>query len=617
VSSEMLSHTGLSNIHFGILGTLEVQIGAVPCPLGPFKQRVVLALLLCNANSIVPVDLLAEALWGDDLPRTAYKNLQVYISTLRRILFSGNGQARLAYRIRGYQIELNTSELDAMLFGELAQQGRMALRDGAVASAARTLEAALAMWRDDALMDLRGVPAIEAEAVRLENRRLSVYEDWFEAELDIGNHAHVLDTIEDMVRRHPMRERLRTAQFVALSRCGRRAEALAEYEELRQLLARELGLRPSPALARLYQAILADDPSLDASRGTSGPARLFADTTAHLNQLTRDLADFTGRERLTGQLTGQLASAVQSQSRQVRVTVISGPPGVGKTALAVHVGHLLMKERADGQILVRQRSASGRPRPPVEILGELLRSFGLGSRLPRGLEERAALYRSWLAERKMLIILDDASDESQVRPLLPGAGETEVLVTSRRHLGGLEAANHVTLEPFEVAEAVALLAKVAGDDRVRQSPDAAERIAVACGMMPLAIRISGAKLNAEPRTTLADLAARLEDERYLLDELSVGDLTIRACAAEYERELAGRDAGSFLRLGMLPASHFTVDDFAGVLNGSGHDAAGVLDRLVAANVVSNLTQPDGGGQRVFSIPRWLRLYARERLHASS
>ncbi len=380
----------MSDIHFGVLGTLEVQIGAAPCPLGPFKQRVVLALLLSNANSIVPVDLLAEALWGDFLPRTAYKNLQVYISTLRRILFSGNGQARLAYRIRGYQIELNTSELDALLFNDLAHQGRMALRDGAVASAARTLEAALAMWRGDALMDLRGVPAIEAEAVRLENRRLSVYEDWFEAELAIGNHAHVLDAIEDMVRRHPMRERLRTAQFVALNRCGRRAEALAEYEELRQLLSRELGLQPSPVLARLYQAILTDDPVLDAPRGTSGPVRLFADTTAHLNQLTRDLADFTGRE----EFTGRLVSAVQAESRQVQVTVISGPPGVGKTALAVHAGHLLMRERADGQILVRLRSASGDARPAGGILGELLRSFGLGSRLPRGLEERAASGRA-------------------------------------------------------------------------------------------------------------------------------------------------------------------------------------------------------------------------------
>ena len=349
----------MSDIHFGVLGTLEVRIGNVPCQLGPFKQRVVLALLLCNANSIVPVDLLAEALWGDDLPRTAYKNLQVYISTLRRILFSGNGQARLAYRIRGYQIELSTSELDALLFGDLAHQGRMALRDGAVASAARTLEAALAMWRGDALMDLRGVPAIEAEAVRLENRRLSVYEDWFEAELAIGNHAHVLDVIEDLVRRHPMRERLRISQFVALNRCGRRAEALAEYDELRQLLARELGLRPSPALARLYQAILADDPSLDAPHGSTGPTRLFADTTAHLNQLTRDLEDFTGRERLTSQLVG----AVQAQSRPGRVTVLSGPPGVGKTALAVHVGHLLMKERADGQILVRMRTAAWRRAP--------------------------------------------------------------------------------------------------------------------------------------------------------------------------------------------------------------------------------------------------------------
>lgn len=611
-------------MQFGILGSLEARTGNVPCLLGPFKQRVVLALLLCSANRIVPVDLLADALWGDDLPRTAYKNLQVYISTLRRLLFAGDGMTRLTYRIRGYQMQLSSDELDSLTFEDMTHEGRQALRGGAVAAAARTLETALTMWRGDALMDLRTVPAIDAEATRLEKRRLSVYEDWIEAELAIGNHAHILDSIEDLVRRHPMRERLRSSQFIALYRCGRQAEALAEFDELRQLLARELGLQPSAALGRLYQSILVDDPSLAAPRGgaavslaplrdAAAPALAVADTTAHLNQLTRDLEDYTGRDRLTG----LLVNAVRAERRSARVTLLIGPPGIGKTALAVHVGHSVITSFPDGQIIVRLRSPSGRPRSSAEVLGELLRSFGLDARLPRTVEERAALYRSWLAERNLLIILDDARDEAQVRPLLPGVGGSEVLVTSRHYLGGLEAARHVTLEPFSAAEGVRLLGLIAGPDRIGPARADAECIVTACAGVPAAIRICGAKLASQPRVTLADFAAKLDDERRLLDEMSVGDLAIRRYAAEYERDLTARDRMAFLRVGLLPGNRFSTADFAKVLGVPPDDAEIVLDRLTSVSVIMSSAGPDTPGDPTFSVPPWLLAYARERMHTST
>lgn len=593
---------------FGILGQLEARVGDARVLLGPLKQRIVLALLLCNANSIVPVQALIDALWGDEVPRTAYKNLQVYASTLRHLLFGEHGTARLEFRIRGYQLSVSPAELDVLTFEDLARRGRSALRDGQVLTAARELKAALGTWRGDALEDLRAVPVIDTEVRRLEQRRQSVYEDWIEAELAIGNHHRVLDTIEDLVRQFPTRERLRSAQLTAYYRCGRQAEALAEYDELRQTLARELGLQPTPALTRLYQAILTDDPSLQPPRGSADPARVTADTRAHLSQLTRDLDDFTGRAGVTR----SLLRGLRSRSR-ARVTVITGPPGAGKTALAVHVGHAALTSFPDGQLLVRLRSDTGRPRSPTEVLGELLSAFGLGSRLPRNQAERAALYRSWLAGRTLLIILDDAHSEPQVRPLLPGAGGSAVLITSRVQLTGLEAARHEALGPLSVTEAVELLAALAGSDRLQDSASDAKRIVVTCAMVPLAVRICGARLATQPWLTVADLADRLTDERRLLDEITAGDLTIRDCAAEYTRDLAPRDIPTFERLGLLPGNRFTVADFAAALGCQEPEAEQALVRLSGAGVL----QPEANGAPAFTIPGWLRAYARERLDRHS
>jgi DNA-binding SARP family transcriptional activator len=593
---------------FGILGQLEARIGDAPIMLGPLKQRIVLALLLCNANSIVPIEALAEALWGSELPRTAYKNLQVYVSTLRHLLFGDDGMARLAFRIRGYQISVSAAELDVLTFTDLARRGRTALRDGQMATAARLLKAALATWRGEALEDLRAVPLIGAEVRRLEQRRESVYEDWIEAELALGHHHQILDTIEDLVRRHPTRERLRSAQFTAFYRCGRQAEALAEFDELRQLLARELGLQPTPALNSLYQAILTDDPSLQTPRGTGGPLQVTGDTRAHLSQLTRDLDDFSGRAEVTASLLRGLKSRPPA-----RVTVITGPPGLGKTALAVHVGHAALTTFPDGQLLIRLRSENGRPRSATEVLGELLHAFGLGFGMPRSQAERAALYRSWLAERTLLIILDDAHSETQVRPLLPGAGGSAVIITSRVHLTGLEAARHVALEPFSAAEAIDLLTMLTGEERVHTARTDAERIAATCAMVPLAVRICGARLATQPWLAVANLADRLDDERRLLDELTAGDLTIRDCALEYKRDLVPRDGASFDQLGLLPANRFTPTDFASVANCEESEAEQALVRLAAAGVV----RAEANGGLAFSVPGWLRAYARERVSAGA
>ena len=272
------SREGLRGIFFSLLGPLEVRSAAEPVMAGPLKQRIALAILLCHANKVVPVSDLSDAIWGTDTPRTAHKNLQVHISLLRGLLFPGDGAERLAYRYPGYRIQVGPAELDVLAYQQLVRDGRGAARHGDIQLAASTLHRALRMWRGDALADLASVPAVGAEAAHLNNHRAAVYEDWAEAELQLGNHALILEEIEEMVRRHPTRERLRRVQLLALSRSGRHVEALAEYDDLRVTLSREFGLEPSGALQHLYQAILSGQPGGGAARGSgrSDTARLAA-----------------------------------------------------------------------------------------------------------------------------------------------------------------------------------------------------------------------------------------------------------------------------------------------------------------------------------------------------
>jgi DNA-binding SARP family transcriptional activator len=258
-------------ISFSILGPMTAELqtaesGARPVELdaGPFKQRLLLALLLCRCNSVVLVEQLIDTLWWDGPPRTAHKNIQVYISHLRKLLAADGQPSRLRYRPPGYQLVLTPAEVDALRFEDLSRAGRLALRRGDPHTAAGSMRQALGLWRGPALADLQLSPALREEATRLDDRRLSVYEDWFEAELLLGNHAEVLEQIESVIRAHPLRERLRSHQLTALYRGGRQAEALAEYDNHRQLLAAELGLDPSPALRRLYQNILSGHPALNA-----------------------------------------------------------------------------------------------------------------------------------------------------------------------------------------------------------------------------------------------------------------------------------------------------------------------------------------------------------------
>ncbi|MHA6757818.1 AfsR/SARP family transcriptional regulator [Streptacidiphilus sp. PAMC 29251] len=582
------------------------------------KQRIVLGLLLCRANRIVSVDAFCEALWSDRPPRTAHKNLQVYVSALRKALGSGGCSPSqvLVRRPPGYLMHVQAEQLDVLRFEELARGGRLAARNGDSTQAAHLLGSAVGMWRGPALSDLASVPALAGEAEQLEDRYLTVYEDWSEAELALGHHAQRVDDIDELARRHPYRERLRHAQMLALYQSGRQAEALAQFESMRQLLVRELGMRPSPVLGRLYEAILAGDPALDPR-----PAARAAPVVIHVDrtQLPRDVADFTGRSAEVGQLLGALdggaVGGAGGGGAAHRTAVVSGLPGAGKTALAVHCAHQLGEQFPDGRILVRLRTPADRPRAAAEVLAELLRGTGFTGPLPRGLDERGALHRAQLADRRMLVILDGAVDETQVRPLFPGAGESRVLVTSRRHLAGLEAAEHVVLRPMTPGDATDLLSRLIGPDRVAAEPGTARRLVETCGLLPLPIRIVGANLAGLRHLTLSHYADRLDDERQLLDELVAGDLQVRPLLDSSYQDLSVADRATLCGIGSLADAEFGLPEAAEALGVGLPRAEKAVERLIAAHLVLVAAGNGGSEGACYRLPLPIRAYARERARA--
>ncbi|MFC4031840.1 BTAD domain-containing putative transcriptional regulator [Streptomyces polygonati] len=597
-------------LRFGILGALEAHTGARALRLGPLKQRIVLGLLLCRANRVVSVDAFCDALWSGRPPRTAHKNLQVYVSALRKELrgcgdrSDDEGQA-LIRRPPGYLIQVRSEQLDLLRFEELARGGRLAVRGGDLTHAAHLLGTAVSMWRGPALSDLASVPALANEAEQLEERYLTVYEDWCQAELALGHHAQHVDDIDGLARRHPYRERLRHAQMLALYQSGRQTEALAQFEAMRQMLVRDLGMQPSPVLARLYEAILSGDAALDPSPAPQArPIVIRHDRT----QLPADLADFTGRAAQVRRLTERVGSPAANP-----VTVITGPPGVGKTALAVHGAHQVAERFPDGRLLVRLRTPQGRPRPAAEVLVELLRRIGVSGQLPRGPQERAALYRTHLAELRMLVVLDGAFDEAQVRPMLPGAGESRAVVTSRRRLLGLEAAEHLDLPPMDEPEALDLLGRLIGAERAAAEPVTARLLVETCGLLPLPVRIVGANLAGLSHLTLAHYARRLADERQLLDELTAGDLRVRPRLESCYQDLHPHDRATLRRIGLLPDQPFGLREAAIALGTALPAAEKALESLMAAHLLLvHAWSTDGPCYR---LPVPFRAYARERARA--
>jgi DNA-binding SARP family transcriptional activator len=586
-----------------ILGPLEVLDGVEWRSIGAAKWRALLALLAVEADQVVSVDRIGMELWGDTPPKTVNSQVHGYAARLRRLLGDGAGRL-LVTQSPGYRLRIAPDDTDVGRFAALVEQGRSALRGGDTDQAADRLAEALALWRGSAFQDVPATPLIQAETVRLNALRASAREDLAEVWLARGEHRAVVTELAELIVEEPLRERARELQMLALYRNGQQAEALGVYEEIRALLADQLGVDPSPSLRHRHEQILRADPALapvesrePAPTGVVGP----------VYQLPPDTPDFTDRDEQLATVLETLTS--RSDSGSPSIVVVAGAPGVGKSSLAVHAAYVVRMEFPDGQLYLDLAGTSATPRDPAVVLVEVLRALGVtGQWVPDGLDARASLYRSLLARRRMLLVLDDAAHVSQVRPLLPPTGSCAVVITSRRQVTDLPGARLVELDVLEPWAARQLFATIVGEGRVAAEPDQADAILRFCGYLPLAIRISGGRLAGRRAWPLRVLHDRLEDESRRLNELRVGELGVRASFDLSLRSLPAAAVQAFAMLGLLGAQAVPGWVLGPLLDRQDPDE--ILDLLVDANLV-RLTGIDAVGQPRYRLHDLLRAYALE------
>lgn len=571
-------------MRFQVLGPLRVEVDGRAVPLGGTKQRMVLAHLLLNAGRPVRAAQLVDVLWGADPPTSAAANLQTYVWRLRRALPLDG----LVTSGTGYELRTPPGSVDAWLFRDACARAR-AERDPAVALA--ELRAAERLWRGDPLADLPAVPAWEAELSGLSEARIAATEDRLALQVRLGEHGSVIEELAVLLAEHPYRERLWQQYLLALAGAGRRADALAAYADVRARFVENLGVEPGPALRDAHAAVLRDEAPRDA---------------AAVHQLPADLPDFVGREDAVAGLLSALAP--RPGTFAAPVAVVSGPPGTGKSVLALHVAHRLRDAYPDGQFYAGLDATGDRPAEPAAVLADFLHALGVfGAGLPDGATARAALFRSRLAGRRVLVVLDDAATAAQVRPLLPADGGCAVLVTARSRLPELTGAHDVELTVFDAAESTRLLAAVAGADRVAAEAGHAADIVEFCGRLPLAIRIAGTRLAGRRAWSLRTLRDRLADESTRLGELRVGDLAVRRSFELSVRQLPEAGVRAFGRLALLGGREFPAWAVDALLGRPAHD---VLDLLVDANLVA-LAGPGRGGHPQYALHSLLHCHARE------
>jgi DNA-binding SARP family transcriptional activator/tetratricopeptide (TPR) repeat protein len=563
---------------FGLLGPVEGRLDGRPLNLGPRKQRLVLAALLLAANRPLSTERLVDLTWPDAPPPTARTAIHGRISRLRAVL-AGLPGASLDSTGSGYTLRIDPGVIDAHRFTALLATARAA---GTDEQAESLYDEALGLWRGPALDGTTTEDVRRELCGDLEEARLQAVDELADVRLRLGLHRDLVVGLTSHLAAHPTRERTAGQLALALYRCGRASDALEVCRRTRLRLHDDLGIDPGPELGAVEVAILRKDESL--ALPTRQQPRVAV--PAHL---PAGVAGFTGRAAEVRRLTELFSDA---GAAAVPIAVISGPAGVGKSALAVHCGHELAGRYHDGQLHVNLRGYDlDEPMPPVDALARFLRALGLpAAQVPADQEEAVLAYRSLLAGRRVLVVLDNAGSAEQVRPLLPGAPGCAVLVTSRDELRGLAALDGawpLRLDVLAPAESLALLRRMVGADRLAAEPDAAAELARLCDHLPLALRIAGAHLAARPAWPVAEYVRELaEDSR--LGKLAIPEDPRAAVGTAFDlsyRVLAPRTQLLFRRLGLVPGQDFTVDVAATLAGCSQQEAAAELDRLTTAHLV--------------------------------
>ncbi|MFE2726279.1 BTAD domain-containing putative transcriptional regulator [Kitasatospora sp. NPDC059327] len=595
-----------NTLRFQVLGPVQARRGQEALALGSPQQQAVLTCLLLQQGRLVTTQDLVDGIWGERPPPQAIAALRTYVSRLRTVI-EPHREVRAPAAVLvslpdGYALRISPDALDLTVFESTVSEAAAARADGDPVEAHRLLVSALALWSGRAIPGVPG-PYADTQRLRLAERHVTVWEERCAAALEIGLHTEVVAELSSLTAEHPLRERLRELLMLALYRCGRQAEALGVYTDTRKLLIEELGVEPGAGLSSMHARILAGDPTLTAPHpprpALSGSREEPATGAPAPAQLPADVSDFSGRAGLVAELRAVLQGAT---GQAVVVTSLAGIGGVGKTTLAVHVAHSVRADFPDGQLYVDLRGAGASPADPAVVLGDFLHSLGTAE-VPDSLEQRAALYRSLLANRRMLILLDNARDADQLRPLIPGVSGSAVLATSRSRLAGIPGAHLVDVEELTPAEALALFSAIVGEQRVASEPEAALAVVTSCGFLPLAVRIAAARLAGRPRWSVSDLARRLADQRRRLDELQLGNLAVETTIGLGYGQLRPDEARAFRLLSLVDSPDLPLDAAAALLGEDEARAEQLTEALVEANMLECFTP---GRYRYHDL---LRLYA--------
>ena len=638
---------------FLLLGPLTVRLPDREVQVSAPRQRVVLATLLLNANHVVSVERIARYVWDGAQPPSAAATVRTYVMRLRQAL-GEQAAARIVTRAPGYLIGLDEQESDLGQFTAHRRRAACLAESGDLAGSAAELARALALWRDDPLADIPSQTLRDVEGRYLNELRLQTLEMRFDAELALHRHAELVPELWRLVRQHPMREALVGRLMLALFRSGRQSEALDLYQRTRAVLVEQLGAEPSAALREVQRRILSaeDRPEAPArAHPADRPGRFRAPPTPgapadpdpaarsarpaeararpHPSEAREAPLSWDGPGRPRPAQLPAVAPVLSARAEQLKelhrilttaepptgsvtTAVVTGRGGIGKSALALRAAHALRGRFAHGQ-LYADLGGGSRPLAPGAVLLRFLADLGVPrAAIPGSEAEREALYRSLTSGNRVLVLLDDAHDSAQIRPLVPGSGGSRLLVTSRRRLADLDSAQTVALPPLDEAGSLELLGSVIGSARVEAEPQAARQVVAVCAGVPLAIRIAGARQLERPHRSLADLAQRLTATHRLLDELHTGGLGIRTCLDADHTGLRRRPpngldpAAVFTLLGATNASYTSRGRVAALLGCSEERAEEALDALVEAHL---LHPPRAGRYRLDAL---LQAYARER-----
>ncbi|WP_107056095.1 BTAD domain-containing putative transcriptional regulator [Streptomyces griseus] len=614
-------------LSFQVLGPLKVSVDGRPLLLRSARQRTVLAVLLLTPGRAVSVDALTDAVWHRDPPATARNQIAICVSALRKTFRDEAGvDGLIETLLPGYVLHREDHYVDVADLYESAADARAAVEAGDASEAAARFEDALALWSGPVLDGMDG-SALSGEVGRISELRTNLTEEYAAVQLQQGRYRSVVECLRPVVGEHPLREYARAILMQAYHLSGRRSEALDCYREGRRILVAELGVEPGAELQELHRTVLEGDGRAPV-RAAAVPDAVVPDAVVPdaspgpaLASVPRQLPlppePFVGREnelellqRLVPPAPGYVGGTT------ARIATVSGIAGVGKSALALHWADRVAGRFPDGQLYLdlQDPRGHGAPGTPEAALERALRALGVpGASIPAGLEDRAALYRSALDGKRMLVVLDDARSVHQIRPMMPGRGSARVLVTSRDPLNGLAgtfAVARVELGAMSPAESLDLLAATIGEHRVTAEPDAAQRLVELCDRLPLALRVVATRLLSDDRWSLRQMAARVEDSRERVSVISPGESGVRSGVWLGYRALSVEAARLYRQLSMLDVPDFPAWIGVPVLGVTPGASEELLHQLVGAQLLES--RPGQGGRTRYRFQDLMRLFARER-----